>query len=60
MDEDVEEAKIRKLEAQMRLFEAQEKGGSVSAPPAPATPAKDGHESSDSSSDDDSSGSDSE
>ena len=59
MDEDVEEAKIRKLEAQMRLFEAQEKGVSVSAP-LPPSPTKDGHESSDPSSDDDSSGSDSE
>ncbi|KAI0034904.1 Bromodomain-containing protein [Vararia minispora EC-137] len=63
MDEEVEEAKIRKLEAQMRLFEDAENGGASSAPSMPhATAATNGggHESSDSSSDDDSSGSDSE
>lgn len=61
MDEDIEEAKIRKLEAQMRLFEDAESGKGTPAASASAPMVSNGgHESSDSSSDDDSSGSDSE
>jgi bromodomain-containing factor 1 len=65
MDEDVEEAKIRKLEAQMRLFETAEHGGgsgSGGGEPMHAGGAANGggREMSVSSSDDDSSGSDSE
>ena len=61
MDEDVEEAKIRRLEAQMRLFDEHAATGTTSTtlPPIPTPAAANGHES-DSSSDDDSSGSDSE
>lgn len=66
MDEDAEAEKIRRLEAQMALFEQQANGGATNGSRADmmaAAPAAAGHDSdgsSDSSSDDDSSGSDSE
>lgn len=67
MDEDAEAEKIRRLEAQMALFEQQANGGAASATngtrPGDAGMVAAGHDSdgsSDSSSDDDSSGSDTE